>query len=294
MNKPNQKPHKEMDDAMFEKLVSSSHAPKGRFSSEESYKKLQQQFPGKRNNRYLYASIAASILLIIGLSLKVYYNSLSPRIIEIETFAETKQVILPEGTKIILNNYSTLKYPAPFDKNKRDVILSGEAYFEVAKDKQKPFIVQTDLINIEVLGTHFNITSYKNDSNIETTLLEGSVAVSNKDNSQKIILKPNESAIYNKQKGLLTYEVIPNAMEDVAWINGTLLFKNSSLEEISRKLSNQFNIDIQIKDSILKKYKLTAKFDNNESIDEILRLLQRAGNFAYTKNETTITITNKN
>ena len=93
--------------------------------------------------------------------------------------------------------------------------LKGEAYFEVTKNRKHSFIVQTESVNVEVLGTHFNVESYPDDPEVKTTLLEGSVAVSNKSNSVRIVLKPNESAIYNKEKKSMTLEVSDRVAEEI-------------------------------------------------------------------------------
>ena len=101
-----------------------------------------------------------------------------------------------------LNHFSSLTYPEKFKGEHREVNLKGEAYFEVTKNRKHSFIVQTESVNVEVLGTHFNVESYPDDPEVKTTLLEGSVAVSNKSNSVRIVLKPNESAIDRKSTRL--------------------------------------------------------------------------------------------
>ena len=116
----------------------------------------------------------------------------------VSTLAETRTVHLPDGTSVTLNHYSSLSYPERFKSDNREVELSGEAYFEVSKDPKHPFIVQTETIDVQVLGTHFNVDAYQNNPDVKTTLLTGSVAVSNKSKSVRMILKPNEIAIYNK------------------------------------------------------------------------------------------------
>ena len=105
--------------------------------------------------------------------------------------AETRNVILPDGSSVLLNRHSSLSYPKRFKSDNREVQLTGEAYFEVSKDQKHPFIVQTEHINVQVLGTHFNVDAYRNSPEVKTTLLTGSVAVSNKRNSVRMILKPN-------------------------------------------------------------------------------------------------------
>ena len=192
-----------------------------------------------------------------------------------------------------LNHFSSLTYPEKFKGEHREVNLKGEAYFEVTKNRKHSFIVQTESVNVEVLGTHFNVESYPDDPEVKTTLLEGSVAVSNKSNSVRIVLKPNESAIYNKEKKSMTLEVSDRVAEEIAWRNGELIFTNLPLQEIARQLSNTFGIDISITDTALQNYRITARFSSEEGLDQILDLLHTVGNFNYSYNNKEITITTK-
>ena len=171
--------------------------------------------------------------------------------------------------------------------------MKGEAYFEVTKNREHPFIVQTESVNVEVLGTHFNVESYPDDPEVKTTLLEGSVVVSNKANSVRMVLKPNESAIYNKVKKSMTLEVSDRAAEEIAWRNGELVFTNLPLQEIARQLSNTFGVNISIADKALQNYRITARFSDGEGLDQILDLLHTVGKFNYSHNNEEITITTK-
>lgn len=152
---------------------------------------------------------------------------------------------------------------------------------------------EVTLNHFSVLGTHFNVESYPDDPEVKTTLLEGSVAVSNKSNSVRIVLKPNESAIYNKEKKSMTLEVSDRVAEEIAWRNGELIFTNLPLQEIARQLSNTFGVDISITDTALQNYRITARFSSEEGLDQILDLLHTVGNFNYSYNNKEITITTK-
>lgn len=192
-----------------------------------------------------------------------------------------------------LNHFSSLTYPEKFKGKHREVGLKGEAYFEVTKNQEHSFIVQTESVNVEVLGTHFNVESYPEDPEVKTTLLEGSVVVSNKANSVRMVLKPNESAIYNKVKKSMTLEVSDRAAEEIAWRNGELVFSNLPLQEIARQLSNTFGVNISIADKALQNYRITARFSDGEGLDQILDLLHTVGKFNYSHNNEKITITTK-
>lgn len=208
--------------------------------------------------------------------------------------AETRTITLPDQTEIVLNRYSSLTYPERFRGKDRKVQLQGEAYFEVSKDAAHPFKVEAGAIIVQVLGTHFNVEAYPEDTQVKTTLLEGSVSVSLIGKAEEsLILSPNESAIYNKDKKSLTLHTENNASEEIIWRNGTLLFKSIPLQEIVRQLSNAFHTDIRIEDADLQNYRMTATFSDGETLEEILSLLCRNQKFEYTKTNDIITITQK-
>jgi len=146
------------------------------------------------------------------------------------------QVRLPDGSKVWLNAASKLIYPVSFiGRGQREVTLSGEAYFEIAKDKSHPFHVKTLKQDVEVLGTHFNINSYADEPNIKTTLLEGSVKVND------AILKPGQQSILAGGK----IKVVPADLEEaVAWKNGLFRFENADLPTVMRQIARWYDVDI--------------------------------------------------
>ena len=261
----------------------------------DSYQILEKRLPRPAlrlfSLRTLSAVAAIALLCFIGWNTYCY---LKPAALQtISTLADTRTIKLPDGTEVTLNHFSSLTYPEKFKGEHREVNLKGEAYFEVTKNRKHSFIVQTESVNVEVLGTHFNVESYPDDPEVKTTLLEGSVAVSNKSNSVRIVLKPNESAIYNKEKKSMTLEVSDRVAEEIAWRNGELIFTNLPLQEIARQLSNTFGVDISITDTALQNYRITARFSSEEGLDQILDLLHTVGNFNYSYNNKEITITTK-
>lgn len=156
---------------------------------------------------------------------------------------ETYMVILPDKSKVWLNTASSLTYNAVLnDAGKRVVKLSGEAYFEITKDKGHPFVVKTNKQEVEVLGTHFNVNSYADEGQIKTTLLEGSVKVSPLTGSlDKAILTPGQQSIFT-DKGISVVQA--DAGEAVAWKNGYFRFDEEGIESIMRKLSRWYNIEV--------------------------------------------------
>ena len=285
---------RELED-ILNKLIASTRSPRGRFSAASSYPQLEKKLNFRNHRLYLTRTFAAAAaVVLLCLSVWTAYLYMQPATIQtVSTLAETRTVRLPDGTSVTLNHYSSLSYPERFKSDDREVELSGEAYFEVSKDSKHPFIVQTETIDVQVLGTHFNVDAYPDNPDVKTTLLTGSVAVSNKNNSVRMVLKPNEVAIYNKVEQKLTRKVLENAGDEISWRHGEFIFDDLPLQEIARELSNSFGTTIHIADSTLQNYRITARFRNGEDLDAILSVLHNAGYFNYSQNNKQIIITAK-
>lgn len=179
-------------------------------------------------------------------------------------------IVLADGTKVYLNAVSSIKYPTQFNGDQRIVELDGEAYFEVAKNKNKPFIVKSGDQDIEVLGTHFNVHAYDNESVVKTTLLEGSVAVSYK--NQKSILKPgqqsNVSENFNKIK---IKEVDTEAA--IAWKNGRFKFDNADLKTVMRQLERWYGIKVEYRGDV-SDVRFNGGTFMNKNLSEVLKVLE--------------------
>jgi ferric-dicitrate binding protein FerR (iron transport regulator) len=151
------------------------------------------------------------------------------------------QLALSDGTMVWLNASSSLKYPATFSGKERNVELTGEAYFEVAKNKDKPFNVKVNGMKVEVLGTHFNVMAYNDENSIETTLLEGSVKLTKKGASATLL--PNQQGSLSRDaQGFRVTEVV--AQDIIAWKNGFFKFDNENIETIMRKVARWYDVDI--------------------------------------------------
>ena len=285
---------RELED-ILNKLIASTRSPRGRFSAASSYPQLEKKLNFRNRRLYLTRTFAAAAaVVLLCLSVWTAYLYMQPATIQtVSTLAETRTVRLPDGTSVTLNHYSSLSYPERFKSDDREVELSGEAYFEVSKDSKHPFIVQTETIDVQVLGTHFNVDAYPDNPDVKTTLLTGSVAVSNKNNSVRMVLKPNEVAIYNKVEQKLTRKVLENAGDEISWRHGEFIFDDLPLQEIARELSNAFHVKIKITDEDIKDFRIRAHFTEGESLDQMLDLLQPAGNFSYSKTNDTILIHSK-
>lgn len=192
------------------------------------------------------------------------------------------QILLPDGTKVWLNSASSIKYPSRFSNDKRAVELTGEAYFEVAKKviagKRVPFVVATDLQQIEVLGTHFNVRAYRKDA-AATTLLEGSVRVIPlQQPSKSIIISPAQQAITSSSQVLAVKTV--DVEEAIAWKNGYFVFEDESIHSIMKVLSRWYDVDVVYKGEITNK-KFGGAFPRTSNISDLLKYIETYGNVNF-------------
>lgn len=231
------------------------------------------------NQLMRYAAFLAVPLLLTSLVLGYLYFQ-KPELAEkyAEVTAATGSVIryeLPDHSVVWLNSGSTLRYPTVFRSDNRNVELNGEAYFEVEADNERPFYVNTRHgLTVYVYGTRFNVTAYEDDSNIETVLEKGKVNVISPDRKTIIQLAPGEQLLYNKQSQKLIKNKV-DIYEKVAWKDGKLIFRNASLDDIFKRLSRHFNVDIQFNNKSGKEYKYRATF-RNETLPQILDYLARS------------------
>lgn len=185
------------------------------------------------------------------------------------------KVHLSDGTTVWLNASSSLTFPSHFDGQERRVTLSGEGYFEVAKQQGKPFIVASRGQEVEVLGTHFNIQAYDDDEAVKTALLEGSVNVVNKQTQKKIKLTPGEQSIL--QEGTFRSSAV-NVEQAIAWKNGSFVFQNEDLKSIMRKIARWYDVEISYEDPQAiagKRFSGSiSRFSNAEEVLEMLVLTE--------------------
>jgi transmembrane sensor len=184
------------------------------------------------------------------------------------------EVVLPDGTRVWLNSASSLKYPTAFTGADRRVELSGEAYFEVAKNAAKPFFVKTGTQTVEVLGTHFNINSYTDEKAVKTTLLEGSVKVGS--NADKFVVKliPGEQAI--NAAGAINIVHDADIDEAMAWKNGKFLFRNTDLQTIMRQLSRWYDVDVEYQGVITERH-YRGRISRNVPVSQVFEILKTSG-----------------
>jgi transmembrane sensor len=184
------------------------------------------------------------------------------------------RVVLPDGTKVWLNAASSLKFPVSFSNVERSVTLDGEAYFEVEENKGKPFIVHTPHQQVEVLGTHFNINSYKEDTEVKTTLLKGSIKVSLDRTGQSKILKPGEQAL---QSGGQLFVKQVDAEESIAWKNGYFQFKDEQIGSIMQKIARWYDVEINYTKGVNKNETFSGTISRFDHVSKVLEKLELTG-----------------
>ena len=250
------------------------------YSADATYGKIRQSIqPGI--SRRAFMKYAAAIALLLATTFGVYQFNRQPGDVIVSTsHGERKQVDLPDGSVVILNSLSSVSYPENIHKSRvREIKLSGEAYFDVAKDTERTFVVNASEIEVKVLGTKFNISAYEDDENVTTNLYEGAVALSHgKDYSLQ--LKPGERAVYNRQSDKVEVSSIEND-DNEAWISGSMYFENIPLKNIFKILEREKDITFSIAAEVDKELKLTAKFNHNESVEEMLEYLSLTGGFTF-------------
>jgi len=231
---------------------------------------------------------AAIIVFVLGLgwtlflSVKKQQNTLEYSEVKIEKGGRNSTLILADGSKVILNVSSTLKYPLNFSGKSRTVYLEGEAYFEIAKDESKPFIVKLKKQDITVLGTSFNVEAYSDESRSKVSLLSGAISLDtyNEDGKamSKMFLKPNQEAVSDNLSGSVSIRDVDISLSEM-WISGKYKFRDESLGNITKRLEKYYNVHINIEDEMLKKIKFTGTFSLNQDIQEVLNILDHENQY---------------
>jgi len=184
------------------------------------------------------------------------------------------QLVLPDGSKVWLNAESSIRYPVAFTGNERKVQITGEAYFEVAHNSKMPFVVEKGNVRVEVLGTHFNVNAYDDESAIKTTLLEGKVKTSV--NGQETILKPGEQVSVSHSSHLS--QPIPVETEDVvAWKNGLFHFENAGIKKVMRQIARWYDVEVVYEGTTEKSDPMFVEISRNTRLSDVLKILEESG-----------------
>lgn len=261
-----------------------------------AFQKFIQQIKQKALHKKLmratkYAAVALC-LIASTLWATLYFSSKQTQIKYNTVFVpagQRAQITLQDGTNVWLNAQSTLTYSSTFSKKNRKVEIVGEAFFDVAKDAKRPFIVSVQQVNIQALGTQFNVFNYPNAGYIQTDLVEGSVKVFEKNNEKNaVILHQNEQATF--RNNALTKSKMNNA-EHLLWKDGIFSFHNEKLIDIIQKLQVYYDVTIIVEDPEIFNTPYTGKFRQRDGIDEILKILQKIQKFTIKKDTENNSIT---
>ena len=243
-----------------------------------------QEFPIKRKSMFYQWTIrvAAVILLLLATSLGVYQYtkqqmSMPDMVVSVDK-GQKANMTLPDGSKVWINSDSKLSYGSHFNFQERMLHLDGEAYFEVAPDKKRPFIVKTGEVSIKALGTSFNVKAYRDEKRISAVLMTGKVEVQSK--FTKDIMYPNEQITIDRLTGKMRKEVMREASVYSNWRYNILRFNAETFENIVLTLERNYNTSIVFKSEKLKQYRFTGTLGNT-SLESILQILSLTSPLSY-------------
>lgn len=279
----------EVQRRMYERIKSQMHT-----IPQLNQQKTKKRFPLRRVLQY-----AAVVLLVImagvgghlytTVQVKDTEHNNSKYLVQTDK-GQRANITLPDGTVVWLNSYTQLQYNADYGTTKRIVTLTGEAYFEVAKNKDKPFIVKTEGVDVEALGTTFNIKAYQEDPRIVATLFSGAVRIASNENN--VILSPDENATYDRNSGRLVINQLENSSYAKMWRDNELVFNGETLDEIAVLLNRMYNVQIIFKSERIKKYCFSGVICNN-SLDNVIELISLTSPITYETRGDTIVLGNR-
>lgn len=258
---------------------------------------IKEQDSNTNSNKLLfwYSRIAAILLvpiLISSIYLRIDYYQADQLYSEFSAPKGSRvQFLLPDGSTGYLNGGSSIKYPTNFSKN-RNIYLEGEAYFEVKKDKNHLFLVETALATVQVLGTHFDVCAYKEDNKMYTTLEEGKVQILNKQTNTTALLSPGQQNAINQSDGKMSTNSV-NTQLYTSWREEILKIDNTPFSEVVKLMERWYGINIQLDPGLKysQTYTMTIK---TESLREMLELLKITTPFKYEINGNKVLITEAN
>lgn len=267
-----------------------------RFDVQKAKQQVVQKYKANRAKVFLLgmqrvAAILFLPVLLAGIWYFVQQNELKK---QLNVFAVNQEIItqpgtkshlfLPDSTEVWLNSASTLQFPSVFKGNERRISLQGEAIFKVFKNKEKPFIVGTGSMDIEAVGTEFDVSAYPGDLKLSTTLAEGKVKITDKTDAAKVFyIDPGVQVNYDTKNK--TYQTENVRVKDViAWREGVLIFNETPFYEVAARIGRWFNAEIQISDQSIANYRFTGKF-TSESLDQVLELLTLTTPITYSTNK---------
>ena len=232
--------------------------------------------------RIAAAAVIAAVLLAGGFTTVSLSKRLAQPVTVVTQLGERSQVVLPDGTKVWLNSSSSVEYVAPFFSRQRRVKMEGEAYFEVEHDRRAPFVVSTNGLDIEVLGTRFNIRNDDNEHRVTTVLLEGAVkAYASGREQASVRLHPAQQLVFDTRTHAMRLTDCPSAERSINWIDGRFCFEHDTFGEIVAELKRYYNVDIRFMDNRLRDMRFSGNFRVEDGIYHIMSGLQLTYKFNY-------------
>ncbi len=247
---------------------------------QSSTKEKYQLFSSGWKNYLVRIAAALFIPLLLG-SLFVFYRM--DRQID-QQIASSERVVanpgsrahftLPDHTEVWLNSGSSLEFPLTFNQqDRRKVKLSGQGYFKVAKDKEHPFLVETDGITVKALGTSFDVSNYDNDNQISSTLEEGSIALIDLNGNEVIRILPGQKAILDKTTHIMKVRDVETLLT-TSWKDGKLIFRNTSLSDVAEQLERWFNCKIHLDPELVKSDLFYTATIQDETLGEVMKMIE--------------------
>ncbi len=236
-----------------------------------------------------YAKYAAILLVVFGTGMAVQYFGVSKGKEELVYQNNTTIAVplgqmtnleLPDGSRVMLNSGSSITYSGNYSEGNRNVTLSGEAYFDVAKDQKHPFTVSTSSLNFKVFGTSFNLEAYPGNQIVSATLVEGSLGVMDKTDRELYRLKPNENAKFDTLTSKIYVSKGETAMY-TSWKDGLITFRNEKLKDIAKKIERWYNVEIVIKNPKVGEEAYFGTIMKNKPVDQILEVLGLTSSLKY-------------
>lgn len=207
-------------------------------------------------------------------------------------YGKTTRITLSDGSNIWANSGTKLVYPVVFASDKREIYVEGEIYLEVARNEEHPFVVKTDMTEVNVLGTSFNVSAYKNDKQQFVTLVTGSVAIKVADKKNTTVIKPNQLYTFEKESHSARLQEV-DVNEYICWKDGFLIFHNESLAEVLKKIERYYNVVLIFDPVEICKVTVSGKLDLKSDINETFRIISITAPIVYEKEENVIKISVK-
>lgn len=222
-----------------------------------------------------YAALFTGVFLIAGLGHYIYreYSEVS-NLVAVTAQDEIKELTLPDGTKVWLNKHTTLKYPRTFSNKGRDIYMEGEAYFEVVRDQQRPFIVKSDAMQVRVLGTTFNLKSERMNHSAVATLVKGEIEVKGNRDEGMIVLSPGQMAELNGVTRRLVVKQVDTAIEK--WHTNEFDFNKADIFTVARTLENSYNVKIILSPAMDSSKTYSGPLKRKDSLEEMLKQVQNS------------------